>query len=182
MKKIIKNVIEVVIPGFAAFVLTGVLFGLAYLATPKRESIQGDEGHLVEKSVENLNPVCWYVVSEDGINDALVTPHRNSNYGSKGPVYTGGQGNLEGERILSLAKEVIDYKNDFSKRAGFDKEFYWNCRVDDFDEDGVADRVSWPRLNNMPVYEKPFSSEMKSKANKIISLEKSVLDYILNGK
>ncbi len=66
--------------------------------------------------------------------------------------------------------------------AGNDKEFYWLCRVDDFDEDGSADKISWPRMGDkMPVYEKPFPKGIQEKADEVVLFETYILDH-LNSK
>ncbi|MDA3836241.1 MAG: hypothetical protein PF542_01325 [Nanoarchaeota archaeon] len=187
MKKIIENIMETVIPGVAAVCLTGSLFGLAYLASPKVEvEPEKQVAQYVPKTrAEKLNSTCWYLYEKDekGNPDVIVTPHRNNYYGTKGPIYVSGQGDLEGKKIFDLAKDLIDYKNDLSKVAGSEQKFPWLCRVDDFDGDSIADKISWPRMGeNMPVYEKPFSSEIQKKANKVVLLENQVLAYVINKK
>lgn len=163
--------------------------GLIYLVSQN----QKQETNTINAKIEtkpyqpkNIHEICWNVIdtNKDGSYDELVTPHRNSLYGTKGPIYKkGGLDPLgKGEKALEAAKELIQYKNDFSKIAGSDKTFYWQCRVDDFNKDGIADKISWPRRNNMPVYETPFSKEIQEKADKVIELESYIFDYIQNNK
>lgn len=129
---------------------------------------------------EKLDSTNWDVNDKDGNGtiDELITPHRNSYYGDKGSVYTRGNKDLEGEVALDFANLVIAHKKDLAKMAGNKEAPYWFCRVDDFDGDGNADKISWPRLEGMPVYEAPFTQEMYEKSSKIVAYEDYVLNYI----
>lgn len=165
------------------------LGGMVYLGLqkPKQETnISNTKTEIKPWKPKDISEICWDVIDTngDGSYDELVTPHRNSLYGTKGPIYK--KGDLDplgkGEKALEAAKKLIQYKNDFSKIAGSDKTFYWQCRADDFNKDGIADKISWPRRNNMPVYEAPFSKEVQEKANKVVELENYIFDYIQNKK
>jgi hypothetical protein len=120
-------------------------------------------------------------------SNQLITPHRNNYYGTKsnvnGPVYTFGKGDVYGDVAIKAGKDIISYKNNFSKMSGSDKTFYWLCRVDDFNKDGVADQISWPRKGeNMPIYNAPFPKDIQEKANKVLFLEDYIQDYIRSKK
>jgi len=135
---------------------------------------------------EKLNRISWGVVDTnvDGKFDELITPHRNRSYGTNTPVYVRGGKELAGEVALDFANEVVRYKNDFAKMAGIDKTIYWLCRVDDFNGDGEADRISWPRMGDkMFVFEKPlFPKGIQEKADKVVLMENYIMDYVERNK
>ena len=65
--------------------------------------------------------------------------------------------------------------------VGLDESSYILCRVDDFNGDGIADRISWPRLSdrmNIPIYQQPFPKEIQEKASEVVIRENFILDYI----
>lgn len=176
-----KNLRKNILCGLIGFVLGAMLFN-----SPEHNK----DMFVKPKVVNNIpqNSIDWNVVdvNYDGFPDELITPHRNSWYGTKGPVYSSldsmnmNQPTEEGNYILFAAHKVITYKNAFSKMAGSDKEFYWLCRVDDLNNDGVADKISWPRMGDkMPGYEQPFlSKDVQYKANQVLLLENQIQTYI----
>lgn len=127
---------------------------------------------------EKVATTPWSIMTNKNSLAQLITPHRNDYYGTNGPVYVHGEGDVAGETALDLAKWVIEYKNEFSKMAGDNGEFPSYCRVDDLNEDGHADRISWPRLERMPVFERPFTKDMNDMADKVVAYDNYIVDYI----
>lgn len=176
MDKILKRIIEP-IPVVALLTFLGWM----HFSTPPKKEVEyklaTQEALTRTKEplsrAEKLNQIAWYVIDSngDGCLDQLRRPRT--------PIYTSGQGDSEGECALDAAKELVGYKNDFSRMTDKEGEFPWLCRVDDFDEDGSADRISWPRLGDrMPVFEKPFPKGVQKKADMVVFLENHVLDYV----
>lgn len=117
--------------------------------------------------------------NKDGTLDELTTPHRNNLYGTNGPVYIRGHGDLEGEIALEYAKLVIDYKKDFSKIDGTQESFYWGCKVDDFNGDGKADMISWPNIKGKSNIHREFFPEgITEKADRVLAFENYIRAYI----
>ncbi len=162
--------------------ITPLLIGglIGYSLNKKPECIASHQDPLTR--TEKLDRTNWDVVDTDGDGtfDQLITPHRNSYYGTKGPVYTRGGRDFAGEVALGFSKAVITYKNEFSKMISNDETVYWLCRVDDFNEDGLADRISWPRMGDrMPIFERSsFPERIKEKADDVVIYENYILDYL----
>lgn len=141
---------------------------------PQRPQIMYIGENSYASRTEKLNNTPW---SADG--DKLITPHRNDYYGTNGPIYVKSSGDPDGEIALDFANKVILYKREFSEMTGNEQIPHTYCRVDDFDNDGHADRISWPRVERMPVIQVGLlSKDLKEKADRTVMYENFIIDYI----
>ena len=157
----------------ATAILGSSLIGLAYLSSLPQKQQYAES---ISKEEITNRYFDWNIHNVQG-KEVLVTPHNDGVYG---PVlYTKGTGDVAGDSVINSANEIISYKNEFSKQAGYDKEIYFRCNVEDTNKDSHADRISWPRMGDkMPVYNAPFMMDVQEKADKCLLLEKSVQDYL----
>ena len=198
MKNLKNQIIEALGPLVPLSMLAGAIYGLTHLVTPKLPEttydLPTDKG-LVEAVFEarlqnkkNEYPISWYLVDSDGDgeHDQLVTPHRNNYYGTKGPVYSKENFSFEGKDIFESAKKLAKYKEEFSRIEGFEEVPYWFCKIDDFNNDSIADKISWPRLPSERApsiggckgspYVLPKS--LQAKADSALALEMKIQDYL----
>lgn len=112
-----------------------------------------------------------YDLNKDGERETLFTPRDIFLYSPDSTC------TLEGDSALYKANQVIEHKNYFSQMHK-EHEIYWGCAVDDFDGDGSADMISWPRFDDMPIYRAPFPNDIQKRADQVVKYEKDIQNYI----